>query len=211
MVRLKTEVEILRCEKEFEERRVIVVRHEQEFRAVVIIREEEKRAAMQKGARMTTEELLNEAEFRESYSSRTFAAMKKNEDVRNGPYEYDLDAAIEQYNVNGLIEIRGWAKSSHFKGTRQNFTLDIIFIEQWEQRVESITTAEWQKRPNHILDVEFICTDCVGLRRGIQVVNGSAQSFSHRRMRISNFEDQYAVVRDRQETLGDHLEQLITR
>lgn len=249
VARLETEVEALRREKELEEQRAAAARHEQELHAAAIRREEEERAAMQRGARMTTEELVAEAELREPYSPRTLAAMKRDEDLRNGPYEYsvravlkvqngsqtptkwsnkigglhvkgsfdihalniDLDAAIEQHGVSELSEIRGWAKSTHSKGTRQNFTLDTISIEQWEQRVESITTAEWKKRPKYILDVELVCTGRIGLRRGIQAVDGPAQSPSHRRTRTSVLEDQHAVVRDRQESLGDVMEQLITR
>ena len=123
----------------------------------------------------------------------------------------DLDAAIEQHDVNELNEIREWIKSTHFKKTRQTFTLNIISIEQWEQRIESIITIEWQKRFNFILDIKLICTDRIGLKRDIQIVDGPAQSPSHRRTRTNNLEDQHAVVRDRQKTLDDHLEQLIIK
>ncbi len=168
VARLEAEVETLRREKELEEQRAAATRHEQELRAAAVRRKEEERAAMQRGARMTTEELLNEAELREPYSPRTLAAMKMDEELKNGPYEYsvravlrvqngsqtptkwsnkigglhvkgrfdihalniDLDAAIEQHGVSELSEIRGWAKSTHSKGTRQTFTLDTISIEQ---------------------------------------------------------------------------------
>ena len=123
----------------------------------------------------------------------------------------DLDAAMEHNGVVELFEIRGWVKSTHSKGTRQTFTLTAISIDQWEQRVESITTAEWKKYTGYIIESELVCTDRSGLRRSIQAVDGPAQSPSHRRTRTGRLEEQHAVVRDRNESLGENMEQLITR
>ena len=123
----------------------------------------------------------------------------------------DLDAAMENLDVIDLVEIKGWVISTHGRATRQTFTLNSISIEQWEQRVESITTAEWRKYTNHIIDVEMTCTGRVGLRRSIQAVDGATQSPSHRRTRIDRLEEQHAVVRDRNEMLGEKMEKLITR
>ena len=123
----------------------------------------------------------------------------------------DLDAAMEHNGVVELVEIRGWVKSTHSKGTRQTFTLTAISIDQWEQRVESITTAEWKKYTGYIIESELVCTGRSGLRRSIQAVDGPAQSPSHRRTRTDRLEEQHAVVRDRNESLGEKMEQLITR
>ena len=123
----------------------------------------------------------------------------------------DLDAAMEGNGVNELVEIKGWVRSSHGRASRQTFTMNSISIEQWEQRVESITTAEWQKYVNYIIDVEITCTGRIGLRRPIQDVDGATQSPSHRRTRTTRLEEQHAVVRDRNEALGENAEKLITR
>ena len=125
----------------------------------------------------------------------------------------ELDTAMEANSVNEFVEIKGWVKSSHGRGTRQTFTMSSISIDQWEQRVESITTAEWQKFVNYIIDVEITCTARagVGLRRSIHAVDGATQSPSHRRTRTDRLEEQHAVVRDRNEVLGEKTEELITR
>ena len=59
--------------------------------------------------------------------------------------------------------------------------------------------------------MELTCTCRPGLRRTIQAVDGSTQSPSHRRTRTDRLKEQHAVVRDRNEILGEKMEQLITR
>ena len=123
----------------------------------------------------------------------------------------EIDSAMEDNGLSELSEIRGWVKSTAGRGTRQPFNMSSLSIDQWEQRVESITAQEWYKHTGHIIDVEVTCTARAVLRRGIQAVDGAAQSPSHRRTRTNRLEEQNAVVRDRNEALGERGEQLITR
>ena len=123
----------------------------------------------------------------------------------------ELDAAKEQHNIVEMIEIRGWVKSTAGRATRQYFTLQNLCIEEWETRVESITTQEWQKFLGHIIDVELVCTGRYGLRRNVEAVDGPSQSPSHRRTRTNRLEEQNAVVRDRNDATGDLSERLVTR
>ena len=239
--RLKAEMEALRRDKDLELERL---------REAAAQREEDKRIEAARRVRQSTDEALEEFRLEdEAPTPRELAAIKKAEELKNGPYEYsvkavlrvqngsqtstkwnnkiggihkkgsfdihalniDVDAAMEDYGINELTEIKGWVKSTHARATRQTFTLSSLTIDQWEHRVESITTAEWQKFVNYIIDVEITCTGRTGLRRSIQAVDGATQSPSHRRTRTDRLEEQHAVVRDRNEVLGEKSEELITR
>ena len=118
---------------------------------------------------------------------------------------------MEQHGLLEYVEIRGWVRSTGNRATCQPFTLDGLTIEQWKHPVETITTQEWQRSVGHTIDVEVICTARSGLRRPIHSLDDVTQSPSYRRTRTDRLEEQHAVVRDRNEALGDKMEQLITR
>lgn len=107
VTRLEAEVETLRRGKELEEQRAAAARHKQELCAAAVHKELRATAvrqiqqditadlaAQRRRVRQSIEELMNEAELRESYSPRTLAAMKRDEEVRNGPYEYSVRAVL---------------------------------------------------------------------------------------------------------------------
>ena len=54
----------------------------------------------------------------------------------------EIDTAMEANGLVECIEIRGWVKSTHSRGTRQAYNMTALTIDEWEQRVESITAQE---------------------------------------------------------------------
>lgn len=118
---------------------------------------------------------------------------------------------MEDKSVTEIAGISGWVRSTHSRATRRQFTMKDLSIEDWELRVESLTTEEWKKYTNYIIDVSLDVTSRKGLRRGIQAVDSPAQSPSYHRTRTGDLEEVHAVVRDRNESLGDVSEKIITR
>lgn len=131
----------------------------------------------------------------------------------SGLFNIEIDKAIVEKNLTDIADIQGWVKSTHGRATRRHFTLKDLSIDEWEARVESLSTEEWKRYTGYVLDINVAITarNGAGLRRPIQDVDSPAQSPSHRRTRTDALEQTHAVVRDRNERLGDYSEKLITR
>ena len=174
VARLEEQIATLQKDKELELARL---------REAAAKRQEEDLIRDRRRARQTTEEAMYEGTIAEAHSPRTLAAMRKDEEWRNGPHEYSVRAVVRSQNGshtstkwnnkigglwkkgsfdinaltleintamegNGLIEfieIRGWVKSTASRGTRQAYNMSTLTIDEWEQRVESITAQEWYK------------------------------------------------------------------
>ncbi len=113
--------------------------------------------------------------------------------------------------VTEIADISGCMKSANSEATRQQFNMKDLSIVDWELRGETITTEQWKNHNGYVIDVFLTITGRVGLTRSIQEVDGPTQSPSHCRTRTDAPEQSHAVVRDRNETLGDNSEKLNTR
>ena len=125
----------------------------------------------------------------------------------------EIDQAMNEKNIPDLSEITGRARSTHSKGTWQQFTLSDLSKEQWESRVESILHQEHLKYYGKPLEVNVICTGKAQpqLRRPISTVEDPNSSPSHRHTRTVQLEERHRNYQDQNEAIEDQSEKLITR